>query len=827
MTKKISKGAQLLNRAIAHEDRQVIKRTGTKVRFDLDRITKAVAYAFLDVELGPDGAVKEGAPNHGLSDSTYAEVQKIATSASKMLELYYRDGKHPTIEQVQDAVEKSIAAAGHWEVACGYMRYRLAHAAKRLTAYEDAGLSDYIALSKYARYRPDLQRRELFAEAAARVRDMHHQFFQDRLDRKFADKLPSEVKELADGQAELLLSTLGGSTLRAAITDAFAQVEAKRVLPSMRSLQFGGAAILSSNSRMFNCSFSLVDRLAFFREYFFLLLSGCGVGFSVQRQHVAYLPTFPRRLPDHELEVRHHHVEDTIEGWANALDALFQAFLDNKHIEFDYSGIRPAGAPLVTSGGKAPGHMALKVALNHVYRILSGASGRQLRTIEVYDICMFVAKAVLSGGIRRSATICLFSPDDEEMMAAKTGDWFSTNPQRSASNNSAVLNRKASNEQFFRKLFEMQKEFGEPGFFFQDDPDSGTNPCVEIGLKPIIDWKLSPEEDAKLRAWCPELAHKALSGIRLTGWQMCNLTTINGTAATTERAFYKACIYAAFIGTLQAAYTNMPYIGGITRVINDHDALLGVSICGFMDSPQVLFDESVLTIGAGLVRATNKLVAELIGINPAARTSCVKPEGTASLLLGASSGIHPHHAEHYFRRVQANKKEPVYQHFKARNPQMTEPSVYDASGNTDVITFPVIAPKKAILRKTINAIQFLELVRLVQQAWVIPGTDPKSRNPDITHNVSNTCTVTEKEWADVADFIWAQRKFFTGISLLKDTGDTAYAQAPRQEVVTDADILRWNGLQPNRVDYTQMRETSDVTNLKEVVACAGGACELP
>jgi len=350
--------------------------------------------------------------------------------------------------------------------------------------------------------------------------------------------------------------------------------------------------------------------------------------------------------------------------------------------------------------------------------------------------------------------------------------------------------------------------------------------CVEISLKPVIDWKLSSEEEVKLRTWCPELAHKELSGLRLTGWQKCNLTTINGTAATTERSFYKACIHAAFIGTLQAAYTDIPYIGGITRVINEHDALLGVSICGCMDSPQVLFDENVLTIGARLVRATNRMVAGLIGINPAARCTCVKPEGTVSKLLGAASGIHPHHSSHYFARVQANKKEPVYQHFKAANPQMTELSVYDASGNTDVITFPVTAPKKAILRKSINAIQFLELVRLVQQAWVLPGADPKSRNPDINHNVSNTCTVTDKEWDEVEAFIWDHRKFFTGISMLKDTGDTAYAQAPRQEVTTDADIVRWNSLLPKPVDYTTMYEAKDVTALKEIVACAGGACDL-
>jgi ribonucleoside-diphosphate reductase alpha chain len=760
---------------------------------------------------------------YGLESRDYVEVSKIAGAVSQMLELHYRNGKHPTIEQVQDAVEKAIAAGGHWEVARSYMLYRARRSERRLTHYADNGMADYIAMAKYARYRPELGRREVFTEGVERVRDMHLGFFAAKLARETPATLPADVAELAGEETELLARTLGGMPLDRIIRDAFAQVSAKKVLPSMRSMQFGGEAILRNHSRMFNCSFSNVDRLEFFREYFYLLLSGCGVGFSVQKHHVALLPALPMRAAESDLPVWHFHVVDTIEGWADALHALLVSFLEGRKIEFNYSGIRRRGAALRTSGGKAPGHLPLKKALANVERILEQAGGRALRPIEVYDINMFIAKAVLAGGIRRSATICLFSPDDEEMMNAKTGNWFEQHPQRSASNNSAVVSRRDASAESFRKLFRAQKEFGEPGFFFCDHPDAGCNPCAEISLLPVIDWELSPDEVSRLYAY--GYTGDLPGTTRLAGFQHCNLTTINGHAATTEALFLQACIAASVIGTLQAAYTDMPYLGAVTRLLNEHDALLGVSICGFMDNPAVLFDQDILTKGARLCRATNRLIAGLLDIRPAAKLTTCKPEGTASLILNAASGIHPHHSRRYFRRVQANRKEPVYAFFKGVNPQMTETSVYNPDTD-DVITFPVEAPKRAILRKELTAIQFLELVKLVQQCWVIPGGDPQSRSPDLHHNVSNTCTVRPDEWDEVADFIWSNRRFFTGISLLQDAGDKAYAQAPREEVSSEADVARWNSLHPHRVDYTQMREATDETELKQTVACAGGACEI-
>ena len=809
--------------AITFFDRCVIKRDRATVPWDPAKIIRAVALAFFDVQhaglVNPDR--DNPAAHHGVDVASFQKVQHITARVAHMLELFYRAGRHPSIEQIQDNVEKAIAAEGEWDVARSYIVYRAAQSARRLNHYAENGLGDYIAIAKYARYRPDLGRRELFGEAAQRVQAMHRRFFGHRLAQNLAT-VPDDSPVAAEDR-QRLAEWLTGGTLGDALDRAFAAVAAKRVLPSMRSLQFGGEAILCNHARLFNCSFSPLDRVEFFREYIFLLLAGTGCGFSVQRHHAELLPPLPVRGEEIDLPVVHHAVGDTIEGWADALHLLVRSHWERFKVEFNFSAVRPRGRTLQTSGGKAPGHLPLKLALLDIDTVLSAAGGRQLRPIELYDICMFAARSVLSGGIRRSATICLFSPDDGEMMAAKTGNWFDKNPQRSASNNSAVLPRSSADDTLFRRLFAAQREFGEPGFYFADHPEHGCNPCCEIGMHPVITGPLPEDEANKLRA----LGYRGPldADTRLSGWQMCNLSTINGEVLRSADDFLVACVHAAVIGTLQAAYTEMPYLGPVTRYLNERDALLGVSICGFMDNPDLLFDPALLERGARLVRAANQIVAAAIGIRPAARVTCVKPEGTASLLLGAASGIHPHHARHYFRRVQANRRDPVYRHLHATNSHLTEPSVYRPETD-DVITFAVEAPPHALLRDEIGAVEFLQLVQRVQRHWVLAGEAGHSRSPGLHHNVSNTCTVKAGEWDAVADFIWRHRESFTGVALLGHDGDKRYAQAPREAVMTDEDVAKWNRLRYRAVDYTQLAESTDETKLKEVAACAGGACEL-
>jgi len=686
--------------------------------------------------------------------------------------------------------------------------------------FSQNGLSEFIAVAKYARYRSDLKRRETFSEIVERVEKMHL--------RRFANKevRPAEflTEQSTDAEAgKFVRVAFGNSTLIEAITDAFSAVRRKEILPSMRSMQFGGKAIESANARMFNCCFSPLDRIEFFREYFYLLLAGCGCGLSVQKEHISRLPPFPSRGSELDLPLRLHTVEDSIEGWSNALHELFLAFLNRYRIEFNFSQIRPRGTPMKTSGGRAPGPLPLKRALEEVEKILHRAAGRRLQAIEAYDICMFVARSVIAGGTRRSATLCLFSPDDSEMMNAKTGDWLSENPQRSASNNSAVINRETGTRAEFDQLFRAQKEFGEPGFYFTSDNEYGSNPCVEIGLNPVVRGPFSKDSEKRLR----ELGYTGTlsADTRLSGWQMCNLCTINAAQVQSEDDFFRACHRAALIGTLQAAWIDIPYLGPVTHYLNERESLLGISICGILDKPDLFLNRSLLKKGAAICRAANSAVAAALGIPAAARTTCVKPEGTTSLLLKTGSGIHPHHAKHYFRRVQVNRADPVYQHFKKTNPHMTEPSIHQPETD-DLITFPESAPDGALLRNSLTALEFLQHVKFVQRHWVENGRAHEIFSPGLHHNVSNTCTVRPDEWEEVAKFIWENRKFFTGISLLPHSADKLYPQPPREEVTTESDIEKWNRLVYREVDYTKLREESDETSLQFIAACAGGTCEV-
>lgn len=759
----------------------VRKRDGSTIQaFDIVKIENAVRKAWQEANQG---------------DVDEAGLRRVAKMVSSSLP------STADVEQIQDAVEVSLMHLGRYDVAKAFILYRQRRSQLReeRKTPDSSAISNYIHFAKYAKYSPELLRREVYSETVSRVENMHL--------RRFAE-LPELQRD---------------------IRWAFDLVREQRVLPSMRSMQFGGGAIEAANTRIYNCSFTLVDRIKAFSEALYLLLCGCGVGYSVQFDHVDKLPKLA--FVDSK-NVVHHVIADTIEGWADAVDALMMSYVRGYHVEFSYHLIRDAGTPLKTSGGRAPGHMELKKSLEAIRRVLHAAQGRKLRPIECHRIMCHSADAVLSGGIRRSAMIALFSLEDSEMMYSKTGDWWKDDkePYFKNANNSVALKRDEVKEKQFKRIFEMTKEFGEPGFVFVADYDHGTNPCGEIGLYPRIKLDAAAIDKISARvtdAGRPDIRKRleVFKDQTLTGWAFCNLTEMNAAKMTSLEDFIEVAKAAALIGTLQASYTNFPYLGFVSELIAERDALLGVSMTGMLDTPEISCKPEFQRQAAETVKQWNAHYAELIGINPAARTTCVKPSGTTSLALGCvASGHHAHHARRYIRRVTADQYETVFQVFKEKNPQMC---VRKPDGKW-VIEFAVQAPESALVKKDLTAVEFLEMVRSTQQNWVLPGTTRDEDAPGLSHNVSNTAQVKSEEWTTVADYLWTNKESFTGVSLLPDDGDTIYPFAPFEAVVTEAQERRWNELvaayQP--IDYLQILESEDGTNLSGEMACAGGACAI-
>jgi ribonucleoside-diphosphate reductase alpha chain len=563
------------------------------------------------------------------------------------------------------------------------------------------------------------------------------------------------------------------------ITFAQSMQNKKRVLAAQRTLQFAGNPIFKHELKVYNCLFTHIDRERVFQEIMYSLLCGCGVGFSVQKQHVKNLGEFKFRGNG----TKKYVVEDSIEGWSDAVGVLMDSYFckgdefksyHGFQVEFDFRKIRPEGT-LIAGQFKAPGPEGLKASLDKIRILIDnrisdvGTEYVVLRPIDAYDIIMHISDAVLSGGVRRSATLCIFSHDDEDMLNAKIGDWFITNPQRGRSNNSAALLKGKVTREEFSKLMKSTKEFGEPGFIWMDDLDIGMNPCVEIGMYP-----------------------KTRDG--RSGFQGCNLTEINGKWCDTKENFLKACEASAIIGTLQAGYTDFKYLSKESKEIFEEEALLGCSITGMMDNPDIIFNEETQKEAAAFIITTNEKVAKMLGIKPAARVTCVKPAGSTSCVLGTASGIHPHHAKRYIRRVQANKSEFCLQETEKRNPAAVEESVWSTNKTDKVISFLCEVPPGAIVKNQLKAVELLERVKLTQQNWVDHGTViDRCVNPKTRHNVSNTITVKSDEWDDVEAFIFDNQQWFAGISLLSSSGDLDYAQAPFATVLTPSELVKEYG----------------------------------
>ena len=597
----------------------------------------------------------------------------------------------------------------------------------------------------YSRWKTETEQYESWDESVERVMDMHRE--------KYQSKMTTELSELIDFAEQAY--------------------KEKLVLGAQRALQFGGEQLKKHIARMYNCSATHCDRPAYFQEAMYLLLCGAGVGFSVQKQHIEKFPTIVKRSSK---KVKVFQPDDSIQGWADTFGVLVSSYFTERGtfpeykghlVHFDLSKIRPKGS-LISGGFKAPGPEGLRLALIKCEEILEKAVQRgetKLKPIECYDFTMFMADAVLSGGVRRSATICMFSKDDSEMLNAKTGSWFSDNPQRGRSNNSVMLKRDELTREEWAGIMKSVKQSGEPGAIMTDNLEFVFNPCVEIGMLPI-------------------------SASGESGWQVCNLCEINGGACVDKETLERACKASAILGSLQAGYTDFKYLTKATQEITEREALIGVSATGWMNNPDVLFNEDNMRSGAGIVKSVNALVSGMLGINQAARCTCVKPSGNASVILGTASGIHGEHSPLYFRNVQMNKEDEVTKLITKSNPKMVEDSVW---GKSDVvISFPVSSKEGSIYKEDLLGVKQLEYVKLAQQVWVEAGTNIElCTDKRLRHNVSNTITVDD--WDAVEQYLYDNKQWFAGVSLLSAYGDKGYAQAPFTGVLTAKQVMETYG----------------------------------
>lgn len=610
-------------------------------------------------------------------------------------------------------------------------------------------LSNIVVFSKYARYIPEIKRRETWDEIVTRNMAMHIR------------KFPQLKDEIRDVYSRSVLT--------------------KKVLPSMRSLQFAGRPIELNPARIYNCAYLPIDHPDSFSELMFLLLGGTGAGFSVQKQHVAELPVVKQPTTTRK---RRYVVGDSIEGWADAVKMLVESYFYGKpEVVFDFSDIREKGTRLVTSGGKAPGPQPLKDCIHNIDKKLKLCVGRPLSPITAHDICCFIADAVLAGGIRRAALISLFSRDDIEMLTAKSGAWWELNPQRGRANNSVVLPRDKVGEEEFKEIWERVEASGagEPGVYWTNDEDLGTNPCCEISLRPF---------------------------------SMCNLTEVNVSDVTSQEDLNQRVRDGAFLGTLQAAYTDFHYLRPIWKDTVEADALIGVGMTGIGSGAVLGLN---LEEAAEEVKKENARVAGVVGINCAARTTTIKPSGTSSLVLGTSSGVHAYHNTHYIRRMRMGKDEAIYKYLSKEAHQLVEDEFFRPDTQA-VVGVVQEAPEGSIVR-TESYVDLLERVKKFNLEWVKKG----HRTGANTHNVSCTISLKADEWAPCGDWMWHNRHNYNGISVLPYDGGT-YPQMPFEDITKDKYDELVNLV--TSIDLTGVTEDEDNTDLTGEAACAGGGCSI-
>jgi ribonucleoside-diphosphate reductase alpha chain len=608
-------------------------------------------------------------------------------------------------------------------------------------------LSQLKLYSDYLKWDPLLNRYETWKEACDKVLDTHRM--------KYGPVVEPLLEEVAESYY------------------------AKEFLSSQRNLQFRGEQILRNNAKIYNCCTTYAYAPDVFNKGFFVLLSGTGLGVSLRNKFVSQLPVLHKR----SAKVKPYIVPDSIEGWSEAIKVLISSYCHHpslyndyfrSQIKFDYSEIRPMGSA-ISGGFKAPGPDGLKQSLERIESLLDqyigDAEHAPFKSIIAYDVFMHLSDAVLSGGVRRSAMNIIMDPNDEDLIRAKTGHWRQTHPWRARSNNSVGLLRHTFSYEAFNELVSINEGDNDLGFVFMSHEDEMFNPCYEIGFN----------------------FYEQIKNRQEAVFQFCNLNELNASACVngkgefSEEKFYDLCRKSAILGTLQAGYTTFPYLGKQTEALVAGEALLGISITGWMTRPE-LFNEKILQQGAEIVKQTNQEVAALIGIRPAARTTTVKPSGNASVILKTASGIHPEHSKRYFRIMQLNKESETAKYMQDHYPEMLEESLWSNTSSDWVVYVPCENPDNVIIKDEMHGVKHLKLIELVQNSWVRHGkNEAYCYNKLTNHNVSNTVIIDDKK--EVVDYIFNHQDNFTAVSFMSRYGDKDYAQAPFTSVLNTEEIV--------------------------------------
>lgn len=631
-------------------------------------------------------------------------------------------------------------------------------------------LADYVFLSKYSQRKAD-GNLETWDETVDRIYAMH------------------EVK----------LKSMGLYTKECAdmIERAKELEKRKIILSSQRGRQFASpvptSGILKHEAKIYNCCSTYIDRIEVFSEIIYLLLCGCGVGYSLHKEYINKLP----EVKPHTGVSRSYTIDDSIEGWADSINYLMNCLFNGERAEIDFSKVRPEGA-LIDGKFIAPGPEPLIKAHENITKVMLAAQGRRLTSLEIHDIICYIAQSVVSGGVRRSAMIALFDKDDSLMLSAKTGNWWVENPQRAMANNSILTSRKDRlTYQEMKEKLHVIRQFGEPGVVNAPSYDYTVNPCGEILMKPQINSK--------------------------SGFAFCNLVEINAERIEDAPDFFEACRIASFVATVQSLYTNFNYISEASRQIAERDRAIGVSITGIYANP--ILRGELLKEGAMKVMDENRHWACRFEINYSKACTTIKPSGNASSILGLfCSGIHPAHDSKYLRRVRIKTYSPEFIALK------DSPMVKTLRGDEAVISFPInITNENVVLKDSITAVEHLKFIGMVKHYWINKGRIKGEAEPN---NISATVEVRDDEWDEVAAVLFTNDHLFTGVSLLPKLGDQIYDNAPFQRLSSKEVEKEYNDikkfLEHNEVDFNYIMSKRDniFSGDMAAIGCSGGACEL-